>query len=147
MSEEYKFTEYEDYWTIPLRGKPVCRFLVDSQLTIEFLEPESEETMIVVGGEFRLEIDGKEYALNAEEPTTLGPVFALYRRTVESALAFKEGRLEVKFLQGGKLSVMPHPDFESWNIAGVRGLCVVCTPGGELAIWQPDPPGSSHGRT
>jgi len=139
MSENYQLIENEDYWILPLEDKPVCRFLVDSQLTIEFLEPESERTIIVIGGEFNLEIDSKEYVLSAEKPTTLGPVFALYRATVASALAFKSGRLEVRFAEGAKISATPHSDFESWHVTGARGLCVVCRPGGDLAIWKPEP--------
>ncbi len=139
MSEDYKLIEHDDYWVLPLEGKPVCRFLVNSQLTIEFLEPESERTIVVIEGDFRLEIDGKEYALSAQAPTALGPVFVLYRATVESALAFKDGRLEVKFQEGAKISATPHPDFESWNVVGVRWLRVVCLPSGKLAVWKPDP--------
>lgn len=135
----YELIERENYWILPLDGMPVCRFLVDSELKLEFLEPEDEETVIVIGGEFQLEIDRKVCALNAEEPTTLCPVFALYRATVESALAFKDGKLEVKFRGGAKITAMPHPDFESWHVTGVRWLRIVCGPGGDLAIWKPDP--------
>lgn len=130
---------------MPLSGKSVDRFLVDYQLTIEFLEPESERTIITIEQEFSLEINGKEYKLTPEKPTTLCPIFDLFRRTVKSALAFKDGRLEVEFVEGGKLRVQPHPDYEAWGITGTRGLCVVCTPGGGLAVWKPHPPEPSGG--
>ena len=29
-----------------------------------------------------------------------------------------------------------HPDFEAWNLTGPDGVLVVCTPGGDLAIWS-----------
>ncbi len=38
----------------------------------------------------------------------------------------------------GPLSVqaLPSPKYESWNVAGPDKQLVVCTPGGELAIWS-----------
>ena len=29
-----------------------------------------------------------------------------------------------------------HPDFEAWNLSGPNGVLVVCTPGGDLAVWS-----------
>jgi hypothetical protein len=139
MSESYQLVEHENYWILPLEGKRVSRFLIDRELKLEFLEPEDEETTIIIGGEFQLEIDGRVHVLNAEQPTGLCPIFALYGATVQSALAFKDGKLEVKFWEGAKIKAMPHPDFESWQVTGVRWLRVVCGPGGDLAIWKPDP--------
>src|ERR1041385_1544760 len=139
MNDEYRLIEYDDYWILPLAGKPVGRYFVDSRLTLEFFEPESETTMIVLGGDFTLEIDGKKQIMTAENPTTLGPVFALYRSVVESALAHKDGKLEINFRGGAKIIADPHPRFESWEVVGTRHLRVISQPGGGLAIWKPDP--------
>ena len=143
MSANYEVTEHESYWTVPLDGKAVCRFLVDNQLQIQFFEPQDEETTIVIEGQFTLDIDGEVRTLHAAEPAALGPVFALFRAVVETTLALKNGKLEVKFREGAKISAMPHRDFESWSIVGARGLRIVCMPGGELAIWDPDSSDSS----
>jgi Family of unknown function (DUF6188) len=138
--QEYQLVQYDDYWKIPLVGKPVCRFKVDFQLTLEFFEPEDEETIVWISGEFKLETDSREYFLSAEERERIGPVFALLRRTVESALAHKNGMLEITFREGGRLSVAPHQKYEAWGVTGVRWLRVVCSPGGDLAVWLADPP-------
>jgi hypothetical protein len=137
---EYQLIEHDDYWTIPLVRKPVCRFQIDFQLTLQFFEPEDEETIVWISGEFKLELDGQQYALSAEDREKIGPVFALFRKTVNSALAHKDGILEITFREGGRLTVPPHPNYEAWGVTGVRWLRVVCMAGGDLAIWSADPP-------
>lgn len=143
--QKYRLTEHDDYWVIPLVGKPVTRIIVGLELTLEFFESDDEQTTIWIGGEFRFEINGKEHTLSTEDPARLGPVLALARSTVESARAYKNGTLEVRFREGGKLSIGPHPQCEAWGVVGSRWLRVVCMPGGELATWQADPPEPSGG--
>jgi hypothetical protein len=137
---EYQLIEHDDYWVIPLAGKPVCRFQVDFQLTLEFFEPEDEETIVWISGRFKLELEGQEYELSAEEREKIGPAFALFRQTVNSALAHKDGILEITFAGGGRLTVPANPNYEAWGVTGVRWLRVVCMPGGDLAVWSADPP-------
>ena len=138
--QEYQLVEHDEYWAIPLLGQHVSRFQVDMQLTLEFFEPAAEETSVWISGEFKLEVDGREQVLSAEQRDTISPVFALLGRTVQSALANKKGTLEITFREGGKLSVAADPNYESWGVTGVRWLRIVCMPGGELAVWLADPP-------
>lgn len=140
LLQEYQLIEHDDYWTIPLVGKPVCRFQMDFQLTLEFFEPEDEKTIVWISGEFKLEMDGEKHALSAENREKIGPVFSLFRKTVNSALAHKDGVLEITFREGARLTVGPDPNYESWGVTGVRWLRVVCMPGGDLAVWSADPP-------
>jgi hypothetical protein len=98
--QEYQLVEHDDYWAIPLIGQHVSRFEVDMQLTLEFFEPADEETIVWISGEFTLEIDGREQVLSAEQRDTVGPVFALLNRTVQSALAYRNGTLEITFREG-----------------------------------------------
>jgi hypothetical protein len=127
LRPEYQLIQYDDYWTIPLVGKPVCRFQVDFQLTLQFFEPEDEETTVWISGEFKLEMDGEEHSLSAENREKIGPVLSLFRKTVRA-----------------RLTVAPHPNYESWGVTGVRWLRVVCMPGGNLAVWSADPPDANH---
>jgi hypothetical protein len=48
------------------------------------------------------------------------------------------GSLLVDFEDGTQIRADPDEDYESWTIAGPHGLLIVCTPGGELAVWGPD---------
>jgi hypothetical protein len=76
--------------------------IVDFALTIQFLEPETERTEIRIGGKFHFQAMGKDWQLSAESnPTELGPVFAIISKTVESAQAFKDRRLEITFIDDG----------------------------------------------
>ena len=138
--QNYQLVEHHDHWTIPLVGQHVSRFRVDMQLTLEFFEPADEETMVWIAGEFRLDLDGKERLLSVGQRDTLGSVFALLNRSVQTALAYKNGTLEITFKEGGKLSVASESNYESWGVTGVRWLRLVCMPGGELAVWLAEPP-------
>jgi hypothetical protein len=144
ISDSYNLISYEDYWRIPLVGRTVSRFLIDSRLSIEFLDPDCEYLMITVEQEFRLELNMREYHLSPENPCQLGPMFSILYHTVKSALAFKDGTLRVEFSNGDRLTVASHPKYEAWGIAGGRGLRIVCQPGGELAVWKPDPSGQGE---
>lgn len=137
---EYNLVEHDEYWEIPLCNKPICRFRVDSELRLDCLEPEDEETCVKIKGEFLLTVGEKEYAMDAEKPTTLGPVFSLYRKAVKSAKAHKDGRLQIEFFDGEKLYVPPdrNGNYESWEVIGVRHLLIVCKPSGGLAVWLPE---------
>ncbi len=144
MTEKsYSLIEYDDFWRIPLAGRTVSRFLIDNVLCIEFIDPDREYVTITLEQEFHLEVNRKNYVLSPKIPTEFGPVFFLRHNLVKDALAFKDGTLKLEFIDGDKLSIVAHPKYEAWGIAGDRGLRIVCMPGGDLAIWKPDPPESN----
>jgi hypothetical protein len=63
----------------------------------------------------------------------------LRRPGATQCLAFKGGRLDVKFDDGTRLQVPMDLEFEAWEISGtgaVAGLKIVSMPGGELAVWR-----------
>jgi len=47
------------------------------------------------------------------------------------------GCLRLTFDNDVELAVAPHPAWEAWEITSADRLLIVCTPGGELAIWYP----------
>lgn len=140
--QEYKLIEHDDYWVIPLSERAVSKLIIGYELTIEFLGPQHEEITIWMGKTY-LKVNGMEYKLSAQEPSKLGPLLHVMRNTVQSALAHKNGKLEIDFQDGIKLWVLPLSETESWGITGRRGLRVVSMPGGDLAIWQADPDDTS----
>jgi hypothetical protein len=141
----YFLVEHSDYWEIPLTGKSVSRFVIDRRVTLNFLDPEDEETSIEIEADFKVKVNSEEFTLSPENRTSLGPVFELFNYTVESAVAFKNGKLEIKFVENATLTVLPTPEFESWQVIGVRGLRVVCTGGGQIFTWQADNSGLTGG--
>jgi hypothetical protein len=52
------------------------------------------------------------------------------------------GELCLTFADGSTLLAESEPDFEAWDLQGVngelRGLRLVCMPGGDVAFWSPD---------
>jgi Family of unknown function (DUF6188) len=47
------------------------------------------------------------------------------------------GRLTIIFDGDLQVAVEPDQRYESWQISSEDGLLIVCTPGGELAVWYP----------
>ena len=50
-----------------------------------------------------------------------------------------DGHLQLTFDNDLGLEVAPHPQWEAWQISSADNLLIVCTPGGQLTIWYPDP--------
>ena len=69
---------------------------------------------------------------------SLGPILRLFNTTVIRILAEEDGSLRLETEEGYVLTVSANPDYESWEFVGRDGSLVVCTPGGELAIWDRD---------
>jgi hypothetical protein len=68
-------------------------------------------------------------------------LLALRKRPVrEIAFAAEEGALHIRFGEDAAIVVEADAQYEAWQLlfsdAG-QELRVVCTPGGELAIWSP----------
>lgn len=135
-----EFVEAEDRWVVPLAGATVTQCRVDYAFTL------------VVGGaqgsfEVRIEHpfellpypDGGPVSLSLEhDPTALGPALAMLHAELDEALAFKDGRLELRLSDGGSVRVSASEEFEAWTLVGPDGLRLVSMPGGELAVWSPD---------
>ena len=137
INKQYQLVEHGDHWVVPLQGKTVTRCLVDHAFGIELWEREGTTTIRIEGG-FVFQGHGEEHQLSPAHPTTLGPALSTIGNAVTSARAYKDGCLKVHFTDGSILSVKPDAAYEAWEIAGTRGLRVVCTPGGSLSIWQPE---------
>ena len=106
--------------------------------------------------DFGLQIDfGGRYVLTIETPFSMAegaeafigePVsgeaaevlIPLRLRPVGSVQVLPDGTLTVGIGEA-ILKVPPHPQFESWQVAGPDGLLVVCPPGASyIASWTPD---------
>ena len=138
LDDSYSLIEYDDFWRVPLSGRTVSRFLIDNVLCIEFIDPDRDYIMVMLEQEFHLEVNGTCHVLTPKIPIQFGPVFFLRHSTVKDAFAFKDGTLKLEFANGDKLAIKAHPQYEAWGVAGDRGLRVICLPGGDLAVWQPE---------
>ena len=130
-------TESAEAWSIPLAGQQITRVCVDYAsvgllasngiyVDIEVPFNYSDPSRI----ERTLDPDG--------DPLELAPILRLRRLDAADCLAFKDGRLDVKFDDGTRLQVPMSLEFEAWGISGTggaAGLRIVSMPGGELAVW------------
>jgi hypothetical protein len=77
------------------------------------------------------------------DPTALAPALLVRHLDVLEAGVAESGELRLSFACGLVLRAPPHAAFDAWNVSGPDGFLVVCTPGGELAVWAPEPPTST----
>lgn len=97
----------------------------------------SEGYNIDIETEFTLNTANRYLRFSSESATAESePLVALVGQSLASAIAEKDGTLELRFSQGDRLRVGPNPDYEAWTIAGPGGIEAVCMPGGELALWK-----------
>ena len=118
------------------RAVTQCR--IDHAFTIIF--GDADETFeIRIDEPFTLgTAGGDDVSLDPEGPSAaIAPALDVLHRGVESAVAFKDGRLEIGFDDGRVLRVPAGETYEAWTLVGPAGLYIVSVPGGELAIWEP----------
>lgn len=132
-----ELVESDDRWDVPLEG------------TLEQVRADYAFTLVVDGerGAFEIAIeqpfelerpgDASTELRWPDDPSALAPALALLHGGVEAAVAFKDGRLELRFAGGARLRVAAGEDFEPWTLVGPDGLRLVSVPGGELAVWSP----------
>lgn len=83
------------------------------------------------------DIGGAVHEVDPEgDPRSLGPLLEIARSVVSAASAAEDGTLAVVFRSGAVLQVAPDERYESWVLTGRSGFMVVCTPGGEIAVWE-----------
>ena len=123
-------------WSLPLEQRCVGRCAVDHAFSLEFYEGE-HALILRIAGDFTISDRGRIYQLNPAVTWELGPAISLFGQTVRAAGASADGKLELVFADGRTLLVEPDADYEAWEVSGPYGMQAVCSPGGEISIWQP----------
>lgn len=130
-------TEADGRWLLPLGNCAVTQCCVDYGVTLRLDHPAGPFELRIEQAVDFVGADGAALTLEPEEdPTGLGPLLACTRTAVTVATAFHDGRLEMSFADGSRLSVSASSDYEAWELAGPGGLRMVSTPGGDLSVWQ-----------
>ena len=76
------------------------------------------------------------YPIVPWEPASVGAALTIHGRTVHR-VSTDSGALELAFTDGSSIRCEPHDEYEAWHVVGgFPQHLVVCTPGGELAIWD-----------
>ncbi len=137
MDASRELVELEDRWLLPYRRMQVVQIRVSYQLTLLL----DSGAQLVVETEDLL-TDGAAAGPNAEPAhlvparQEVTPALALFGTEILSAVAFKSGSLRLVFSTGAHLSVTADAQYEAWGAHGPGSLCLVCQPGGGVALWR-----------
>jgi len=136
---QHELIEGCEFWTLPLTGRRVTQCSVDYAVTLTFGDS-GDAYYLSIEDALSLRLSGGEEAeIMPGGPTSkLGPVLRVLHESVECAVAFKSGHLEISFTGSIGLRVAASTRFEAWSLTGPTGLRIVSLPGGELAVWEPD---------
>ncbi len=142
MNPPLALVERDASWDIDVYRRKVTRCAVDNAFTVDVSEREFILAVVLEGEFAYITVDGsnqsREHTLVAGgDPTSLCPALSVLHKSIERVSAYKNGTVEVRFTDGSTLTAAPNPNYESWHITGAGGLLIVCTPGGELAVWLP----------
>lgn len=137
INSSNQIVECVDHWILPLEERQVTRCIVDYAFSIEFLIAEDELVSIRIGSAFSLENKSSREFFDPEQaPTAMGAALALLHKNVQHAIAWKDGRLEISFMDGTLLTVPFNSEFEAWEVSGPKSIKIISLPGGNLAIWR-----------
>jgi hypothetical protein len=126
--------ESKDRWTLPVEGVSVVACCIDYAMTLRL----GNDVSIRIEQPFIYRTpEGVEYLVIPEDdPARMAPALVLCRLAVRRGYAFKDGRLELTFVNGSTVSVPATEDHEPWELVGPGGLRIVSIPGGDLAVWR-----------
>ncbi|MGC4808478.1 DUF6188 family protein [Micromonospora sp. DT233] len=127
--------ESEDRWLLPYRDMQVIQIRVSCQLTLvlDGAQVELENEAVLTDGP--LTAPGVVPVRLDPACQDVVPALSLFGAKIRSAVAFKTGALWLVFDTGAHLNVNPDPQYEAWNARGPGDLCLVCQPGGAIAVW------------
>lgn len=119
-----------------------CRLLgfrMGGGVRLEFDDDAFHE--LTIEGSLRMVLaDGSEWHGDPISPRVAEQLIQLLNTPVTAAVVDPRGTLTVAF---GKANlVVPYDEmYEAWQMRSEEGLLIVSTPGGDLAIWQPESDG------
>jgi hypothetical protein len=120
-----------DGWRFEIEASDLTYVAVNFQTRLRF-----GSTEVVIESPFDLTVDGRTHRLDPNARAMLGPLLAMYPDTITEASADADGVLRLTFVSGATITVPPSDQYEAWSVVGLASFQVVCTPGGELAIWS-----------
>ena len=136
MSEPVAVVELDDRWLLPYEGSQVHQVRVSYQLTLVL--DNGADVDISNEATLKQTAPGSDAVTTRLEPERqdVAPALSLFLGSITSAVAFKSGRLELRFADGTELMVESHEQYEAWEATGPGGLRFVAMPGGKLAVWH-----------
>ncbi|MFE3250232.1 DUF6188 family protein [Streptomyces sp. NPDC059209] len=124
-----------------LVGARVMRTAFDHQVRITLTDQTPDgrirvDAELVIETPFTLtDASGHQALLTPASGPSLAPLLGLFAKVVTETEVTGSGTLSLGFDDGTRLSVVPDPDYESWNLAGSGIDPVLVGPGGETD-WE-----------
>jgi hypothetical protein len=129
-----------DYTLLPIEGEGWRFDFEEPALTLIGVNHQTRlhfgSTEVVIETPFHLDVGERTYPLDPSHRSGLGPLLTIYPDTLTDAVATTKGVLRLSFQSGSTLIVPPNPQGDAWSVVGRAGTLVVCTPGGEVAVWR-----------
>jgi hypothetical protein len=133
--QDRELAELPDRWLLPYRGMKISQITVDCALTFSL---EGQAVVVIESDATLADRPGRAPGVQTVElhpgRQDVASALALYGATINSGVAFKNGTFRL-VLDHYQLTVRPDSRYEAWNVVGPGNLRLVCTPGGQLAIW------------
>jgi hypothetical protein len=127
-------------WELPVRGWTVTRCFVDPAAFGLLLDGGTGDILrLYLEREFTLKRSSSADATSFNSnraPTEYAQLLHLIDGAVSGVEISNGGILRVQFESGDQIEAPPDPTYEAWELEGLGRLMVVCTPGGELAIFN-----------
>ena len=122
---------------IEVGGWTLERCYVDSSFGVMFIR-RNDAFEFRIGGQFKIRHAGTEvgYSIEYDYVAKVSGALRLLHKTARTAIALKDGTLEIVFIDGDVLLVPPDLHYEAWEMSGPNGLKIVSLPGGGLAFWS-----------
>ncbi|MEO8262125.1 MAG: DUF6188 family protein [Pseudolysinimonas sp.] len=122
-------------------GRDFSEFRMGFGLRLDF----GDDWLVTIETPFSMSGDVELFGGEPVSGEAAAALLPLRLRRVSSAQVQPDGTLTIG-MEDGVLSVPAHPLYESWQVAGPRGVLVVCPPSASyIAVWADDGQSGSHG--
>jgi hypothetical protein len=135
------FADEGDHLVIPVAGAAIEQVCVDYAVTYHLSAANGLWELRLESG-FVVTSNGAERLVVPETGANVPAALDVLRAEVVEAVAYKDGALRMSCADGLEVAAPPDEGYEAWTLTGPRGARLVSLPGGEVAVWSPDPPPS-----
>jgi hypothetical protein len=125
----------KDGWLLALQDGLVQLIQIDFRLGL-LLSDASGTAQLYIETPFCLNGPNTDVSLTPAKTSSLAPVLTLFNAAVIGVSIRKTGQLKVQFGDGRWLEVGPNDAYEAWQLGGSTGFMLVCSPGGNVSIFN-----------
>ena len=131
-------------WLLRMDEGRIKHIGVDFRLVLLFGD-KTETASLCIETPCYIRSEGKNTRLVPDAPSTLAPALTLFNAEITDISILKTGYLTAKFKDGRSLEIEPNEQYEAWQVSSTNGFLLVCSPGGEIAMFhQPSSKVSSN---